>query len=103
MVSRMSRSAGRDATASSHTQRRRRRSGVCSLLGAARLLSPALAAGAAAAEAQSTRWALSARKAEEMWKVSTGEGVKTAVTDTGVTPDTPALKGQVLADGVPES
>ncbi|MBD9731595.1 S8 family serine peptidase [Streptomyces sp. H28] len=99
----MSRSAGRDATASSHTQRRRRHSGLCSLLGAALLLSTGLTSGAAAADAQSTQWALSAMKAEEMWKVSTGEGIKIAVIDTGVNPDTPALKGQVLADEVPES
>jgi subtilisin family serine protease len=35
-----------------------------------------------------------------MWKVSTGKGVKVAVLDTGVNPDTPSLKGQVLVDGV---
>ncbi|MEU2271020.1 S8 family serine peptidase [Streptomyces olindensis] len=40
---------------------------------------------------------------EQMWKVSTGEGVKIALIDTGVKPDTPSLKGQVLADEVPES
>ncbi|MFI6036117.1 S8 family serine peptidase [Streptomyces sp. NPDC051315] len=42
-------------------------------------------------------------KADEMWKVSTGKGVKVAVVDTGVNPNTPSLKGQVLADEVPES
>ncbi|MFF8971966.1 S8 family serine peptidase [Streptomyces sp. NPDC014995] len=42
-------------------------------------------------------------KADEMWKVSTGKGVKVAVVDTGVNPNTPSLKGQVLADEVPDS
>ncbi|CAL9439362.1 hypothetical protein SUDANB1_02208 [Streptomyces sp. enrichment culture] len=36
-----------------------------------------------------------------MWKVSTGKGVKVAVLDTGVNPDTSSLKGQVLGDEVP--
>nr|WP_310436912.1 S8 family serine peptidase [Streptomyces sp. 3330] len=40
-------------------------------------------------------------KADEMWGVSTGEGVKVAVIDSGVKPDTSSLKGQVLADEVP--
>ncbi|MGV9943831.1 S8 family serine peptidase [Streptomyces sp. NPDC003401] len=39
-------------------------------------------------------------KTEEMWKVSTGKGVKVAVVDTGVNPNTPSLKGQVLTDEV---
>ncbi|MFJ5558537.1 S8 family serine peptidase [Streptomyces sp. NPDC093250] len=42
-------------------------------------------------------------KADGMWKESTGEGVKVAVIDTGVNPDTPSLRGQVLADEVPEA
>ncbi|WP_142266455.1 S8 family serine peptidase [Streptomyces sp. SLBN-115] len=42
-------------------------------------------------------------KADEMWKVSTGKGVKVAVVDTGVNPDTPSLKGQVLVGDVPKS
>jgi subtilisin family serine protease len=41
-------------------------------------------------------------QAEKMWKTSTGEGIKVAVVDTGVNPDTPSLKGQVLADEVPK-
>ncbi|MFF1445468.1 S8 family serine peptidase [Streptomyces sp. NPDC058295] len=40
-------------------------------------------------------------KADEMWKVSTGKGVKVAVIDSGVNPDTSSLKGQVLAGEVP--
>ncbi|GGR14763.1 type VII secretion-associated serine protease [Streptomyces aurantiogriseus] len=42
-------------------------------------------------------------KADEMWKVSTGQGVKVAVVDTGVNPDTPSLKGQVLVNEVPKA
>ncbi|MEW2134799.1 S8 family serine peptidase [Streptomyces sp. NPDC005435] len=42
-------------------------------------------------------------QAEQMWKVSTGKGVKVAVIDSGVNADTPALKGQVLTDEVPKS
>ncbi|MFF3502887.1 S8 family serine peptidase [Streptomyces sp. NPDC003247] len=40
-------------------------------------------------------------KADEMWKVSTGKGVKVAVVDSGVNPDTASLNGQVLAGEVP--
>jgi subtilisin family serine protease len=39
---------------------------------------------------------------EQMWKVSTGEGVKVAVIDSGVNANTPSLKGQVLVDEVPK-
>ncbi|MEV6261666.1 S8 family serine peptidase [Streptomyces sp. NPDC051784] len=62
--------------------------------------SVAVAAGApdaAAADVQSKQWYLQAMQAEEMWKISTGEGIKVAVIDTGVNPSTPSLKGQVLA------
>jgi type VII secretion-associated serine protease mycosin len=34
--------------------------------------------------------------AEEIWKTATGEGIKVAVIDSGVNPETPALKGKVL-------
>lgn len=51
---------------------------------------------AAAADVQSKQWYLSAMQAEEMWKVATGEGIKVAVIDSGVNPNTPSLKGQVL-------
>lgn len=49
-----------------------------------------------AADVQSKQWYLSAMQAEEMWKVTTGEGIKVAVIDTGVNASTPSLKGQVL-------
>ncbi|MDQ0695402.1 S8 family serine peptidase [Streptomyces sp. W4I9-2] len=54
------------------------------------------AAQPAAADTQSKQWYLSAMQAEEMWKVTTGEGVKVAVIDTGVNSATPSLQGQVL-------
>ncbi|GAA2469907.1 type VII secretion-associated serine protease mycosin [Streptomyces mauvecolor] len=49
------------------------------------------------------QWYLAAMQAPEMWKVSTGKGIKVAVVDTGVNPDTPSLKGQVLTQDVPQS
>ncbi|TQJ56118.1 type VII secretion-associated serine protease mycosin [Streptomyces sp. SLBN-115] len=67
------------------------------------VLSAGLAPSATAADVQSQQWYLSAMKADEMWKVSTGKGVKVAVVDTGVNPDTPSLKGQVLVGDVPKS
>ncbi|MGW2182248.1 S8 family serine peptidase [Streptomyces sp. NPDC001732] len=51
---------------------------------------------AVAADVQSKQWYLSAMHAEEMWKVTTGEGVKVVVIDSGVNPTTPSLQGQVL-------
>nr|WP_253266859.1 S8 family serine peptidase [Kutzneria buriramensis]WKX16281.1 S8 family serine peptidase [Kutzneria buriramensis] len=41
--------------------------------------------------------------AQGMWKISTGKGIKVAVLDTGVNPDTSSLKGQVLGDEVPQA
>lgn len=54
------------------------------------------AAQPVAADTQSKQWHLSAMQAEEMWKVTTGEGIKVAVIDTGVNSSTPSLQGQVL-------
>lgn len=54
------------------------------------------AAQPAAADAQSKQWYLSAMQAEEIWKVTTGEGIKVAVIDTGVNSSTPSLQGQIL-------
>ncbi|MEU6991424.1 S8 family serine peptidase [Streptomyces sp. NPDC046465] len=44
---------------------------------------------------QSKQWYLDAMSAERLWKISTGEGVKVAVIDSGVRA-TPSLKGNVL-------
>ncbi|MFJ5044576.1 S8 family serine peptidase [Streptomyces sp. NPDC088719] len=54
------------------------------------------AAQPAAADTQAKQWYLSAMQAEDMWKVTTGEGVKVAVIDSGVNSSTPSLQGQVL-------
>ena len=61
------------------------------------------APNAAAYDAQSKQWYLGPMEAEQMWKVSTGKGVKVAVIDSGVNASTPSLKGQVLTDEVPKS
>ncbi|MFB9466351.1 S8 family serine peptidase [Streptomyces cinereospinus] len=66
-------------------------------------LSGGLAPGAAAADVQGQQWYLTAMQADEMWQVSTGEGVKVAVIDSGVNAGTPSLTGQVLTDEVPEA
>lgn len=62
-----------------------------------------LAPSAAADDVQSKQWYLGPMQAKEMWKVSTGKGVKIAVIDSGVNANTPSLKGQVLTDEVPKS
>nr|WP_319347726.1 S8 family serine peptidase [Streptomyces sp. NY05-11A] len=67
------------------------------------VFSAGLAPSASAADVQAQQWYLSAMKAGEMWKVSTGKGIKVAVIDTGVNPDTSSLKGQVLANEVPKA
>ncbi|MEJ8660113.1 MULTISPECIES: S8 family serine peptidase [Streptomyces] len=54
------------------------------------------APAAQAADGQSMQWYLGAMHAEEIWKTSTGKGMKVAVIDSGVNPATPSLKGQVL-------
>ncbi|MET8565795.1 S8 family serine peptidase [Streptomyces flaveolus] len=82
----------------------RRLSVVCSLLGALAIASAGLAPGVAAADdVQSKQWYLDAMGAKEIWKYSTGKGVKVAVIDSGVNPNTPSLKGQVLVDEVPKA
>ncbi|MER5937659.1 type VII secretion-associated serine protease mycosin [Streptomyces sp. NPDC001928] len=45
---------------------------------------------------RSQQWHLTAMKAEEMWKVTKGEGVTVAVIDSGVDDKNPDLVGQVL-------
>ncbi|TGZ12734.1 type VII secretion-associated serine protease [Streptomyces sp. S816] len=81
----------------------RRLTAACAALGALMALPVGLAPSAAAADVQSQQWYLSAMKADEMWKTSTGKGVKVAVVDSGVNPSTPSLQGQVLADEVPKA
>jgi type VII secretion-associated serine protease mycosin len=50
---------------------------------------------AVGADVQSQQWYLDAMSAEKVWKISTGEGVKVAVVDSGVRV-TPSLRGRVL-------
>ncbi|GAA1433387.1 type VII secretion-associated serine protease mycosin [Streptomyces thermospinosisporus] len=73
------------------------------MLSTVAILSAGLAPEAAAADVRSQQWYLSAMKAEEMWKVSTGKDVKVAVVDSGVNSSTPSLQGQVLTNEVPKA
>ncbi|WP_427919641.1 S8 family serine peptidase [Streptomyces sp. cg40] len=61
------------------------------------------APNAGADDVQSKQWYLDEMQVHQMWKVSTGKGVKVAVIDSGVNPNTPSLKGQVLVDEVPKA
>ncbi|MFI6934435.1 S8 family serine peptidase [Streptomyces sp. NPDC050287] len=81
----------------------RRISTGCAALGAFAIVSSGLASSAVAADVQSQQWYLDAMDATGLWKVSTGKGVKVAVIDSGVNPETSSLKGQVLGDEVPKS
>ncbi len=76
---------------------------MCAALGAFAVVSSGLAPNAVAADVQSKQWYLDPMDVEGMWKVSTGKGVKVAVLDTGVNPDTSSLKGQVLQGEVPRA
>ncbi|MCX5321823.1 type VII secretion-associated serine protease mycosin [Streptomyces sp. NBC_00120] len=65
-------------------------------------LSGVVLAGVAVAPAHAEtvrdqQWYLDAMRAEQMWKTSTGKGVEVAVVDSGVDPDFPDLRGQVLS------
>jgi type VII secretion-associated serine protease mycosin len=75
-----------------------RRGLLCTVaaLGAWTLGVAGLAPAAAAADVQSKQWYLDAMGAKEIWKITTGKGVKVAVIDSGVNSSTPSLKGQVL-------
>ncbi|MEV8557351.1 S8 family serine peptidase [Streptomyces sp. NPDC051917] len=73
------------------------------VVGALTVVTVGLAPGAAASDEQSKQWYLGPMQAEQMWKVSTGKGVKIAVIDSGVNANTPSLKGQVLTDEVPKA
>ncbi|MFF7845973.1 S8 family serine peptidase [Streptomyces sp. NPDC007910] len=54
------------------------------------------APAAVAADAHPGQWYLDAMGAEDIWKKATGKGIKVAVIDSGVNPNTPSLKGKVL-------
>ncbi|MGW5739400.1 MULTISPECIES: S8 family serine peptidase [Streptomyces] len=68
---------------------------VCSTVGVLALLSVGLAPSAAADDVQRKQWYLDAMGADDLWKISTGKGIKVAVVDSGVS-DTPSLAGRVL-------
>ncbi|MFI0242695.1 S8 family serine peptidase [Streptomyces sp. NPDC016845] len=101
MKSATSRRADRPAPLKARSGRRARAVGA--VVGALAAVSVGFAPGAAAYDAQSKQWYLDAMRAEQMWKVSTGKGIKIAVIDSGVNPRTPALKGQVLTGEVAKS
>ena len=85
------------------TRRAGRVRAVGAVLGALAVVSVGFAPNAGADDVQSKQWYLDEMQVHEMWKVTTGEGVKVAVIDSGVNPNTPSLKGQVLADEVPKA
>ncbi|MGW0537502.1 S8 family serine peptidase [Streptomyces sp. NPDC003032] len=65
------------------------------VVGVLALLSVGLAPGTVAADAQPKQWYLDAMSSDDLWKVSTGKGIKVAVVDSGVSM-TPSLKGRVM-------
>ncbi|MEV8021614.1 S8 family serine peptidase [Streptomyces sp. NPDC086554] len=73
----------------------RRITAVGSAVGVLALVSLGLSPSATADDTQSKLWHLEAMGADDLWDVSTGEGIKVAVVDTGVS-ETPSLKGRVL-------
>ncbi|MEU6812568.1 S8 family serine peptidase [Streptomyces sp. NPDC046831] len=73
---------------------------MSAVVGALAAVGVGFAPSVAAYDAPSKQWYLGPMQAERMWKVSAGEGVKVALIDTGVNPDTPSLKGQVLTHEV---
>ncbi|MEV3861151.1 S8 family serine peptidase [Streptomyces sp. NPDC050095] len=81
----------------------RRLRAVGAVVGALAAVGVGFAPNAAAYDAQSKQWYLEPMQAEQMWKVSTGEGIKVAVIDSGVNASTSSLKGQVLTGEVPKS
>ncbi|MEU5031506.1 S8 family serine peptidase [Streptomyces milbemycinicus] len=73
-----------------------RRRAFLALAGAVLVSAGGIAPPAEAQDVRSRQWYLDAMKADDMWKVSQGEGVTVAVVDTGVDASLPELKGQVL-------
>ncbi|KUL49750.1 serine protease [Streptomyces sp. NRRL S-1521] len=73
----------------------RRVTTVGSAMCALALLTLGTAPAASTADVRSKQWYLEAMSAEKLWTVSTGEGIKVAVVDSGVRV-TSSLKGRVL-------
>lgn len=74
----------------------RQRATVLPLLGAALMAVGGPAQQALADDLRSREWYLSAMQADDMWKVSRGDGVTVAVIDSGVDATVPELQGRVL-------
>lgn len=66
------------------------------VIGASAMVMIGAAPAAVAEDMQSKQWYLDAMRVEEIWKSTTGEGIKIALIDTGVNASIPSLKGQVL-------
>ncbi|MFF8387524.1 S8 family serine peptidase [Streptomyces kanasensis] len=79
------------------TRSRKRLTCSLALVGAWAVGFAGLAPSAAAADMRAEQWYLDAMHVEDIWKKSTGKGIKVAVIDSGVNASTSALKGQVLA------
>lgn len=73
---------------------RRRVIFVASTVGVLALTSAGMAPNAVADDVRSKQWHLNAMGADDVWKVSTGKGIKVAVVDSGVSA-TPSLTGRV--------
>lgn len=74
-----------------------RRRALLALAGAVLVSAGGIAPSAEAQDIRSRQWYLDAMKADDMWKVSRGQGIKVAVIDTGVNASLPELKGKVLS------
>ncbi|WP_405823388.1 S8 family serine peptidase [Streptomyces sp. NBC_00838] len=66
------------------------------VIGASAMVVVGAAPAAVAEDMQSKQWYLDAMRVEDIWKSTTGEGIKIALIDSGVNASTPSLKGQVL-------
>ncbi|MET4926165.1 S8 family serine peptidase [Streptomyces sp. PSRA5] len=69
---------------------------VVAAIGVSAICIVGAAPAAIAEDIQSKQWYLDAMRADEIWKSTTGEGIKIALVDTGVNASIPSLKGQVL-------
>ncbi|MFF5754639.1 type VII secretion-associated serine protease mycosin [Streptomyces longwoodensis] len=79
-----------------HSSTRHRGRRAAATVGLALLFMSAAEAPALAETSREQQWFLDAMHAEDMWKVTTGQGVTVAVIDTGVDPTNPDLKGRIL-------
>ncbi|MFJ3164274.1 S8 family serine peptidase [Streptomyces kanasensis] len=78
------------------TRSRKRLTCSLALVGAWAVGFAGLAPSAAAADIRAEQWYLDAMHVDDIWKKSTGKGIKVALIDSGVNASTASLKGQVL-------